>query len=270
MRNTPGLDANTTATKMLSWFGVDRDDAERIRVEDQADIDPAADDKRQAEQQVDPVGSILEARPEQRREEDDREDEEHARQRIWNRRVHDRRIDQQIEQQDDRKGEHEVGQERQDRIDPAAVVASRQPERDADHNGEGGSRRGDDQHDLAAEHHAAEHVARQPVTAKQIGPPAARFDRSGQRVLHDRYLSERVERRDVAGKDCREQPEKADRHAGDADAAVEQLPVQSELLLVVDARAEHDCQRQPHRPEARKKAKENLEPADVLHSGAPT
>ncbi len=39
----------------VQLVGLDRDDAERIGVEDEADIDPAADDDGQAEQQVEPV-----------------------------------------------------------------------------------------------------------------------------------------------------------------------------------------------------------------------
>ena len=108
---------------------------------------------------------------------------------VGDRRVHDAGRHQQVEQQDHREGQHEIGEEGQDRVDPAAIVAGRQAERDADHQREGGRRRRDDQHDLAAEHHAAEHVARQLVAAEQIDLPRRRLDRARQRVLHDRHLA---------------------------------------------------------------------------------
>ena len=186
MRNTPGLDANTTATKMLSWFGSIWTMPQRIGVEDQAGIDPAADHQRQPEQQIEPVRPALEAGAEQRREEDDREQEEQPGHAVGDRRLHDARRHQQVEQQDHREGQHEIGQERQDRVDAAAVVAGRQAERDADHQREGGRRRRDDQHDLAAIDHAAEHVAGELVAAEQVDLLRDRLDRAGQRVLHDR------------------------------------------------------------------------------------
>ncbi len=50
--------------------------------------------------------------------------------------------DQQVEQQDHREGEDEVGEEGQHGVEPAAEVARRQAQRDADHEGEdrGGGR----------------------------------------------------------------------------------------------------------------------------------
>ena len=80
--------------------------------------------------------------------------------RVGDRRVHDARRHQQVEQQDHREGQHEIGQKGQHRVDLAAVIAGRQAERDADHQREAGRRRRDDQHDLAAVDHAAENTSR--------------------------------------------------------------------------------------------------------------
>ena len=60
--------------------------------------------------------------------------------------------------------------------------------------------------------------------AGSIAPGSASF------MIGD--LAKRIERRDLRGEDRREQPEEADRHADDADAAVEQLAVEAEPLLV--------------------------------------
>ena len=202
--------------------------------------------QRQPEQQIEPVRPVLEPRVEQRGEEDDREQEEQPGHAVGDRRVHDARRHQQVEQQDHREGQHEIGEERQDRVDPPAVIAGRQAERDADHQREGGRRRRDDQHDLAAVDHAAEHVAGQLVAAEQdrpcrevgsIAPGSASFMigtwPSGSKGA--------IGRREDRG----EQPEEADRHADDADAAVEQLAVEAEPLLVDEAGAKHDRHARP-------------------------
>ncbi len=154
-------------------------------------------------------------------------------------------------------------------FDPSAVIAGGQAERDADHQGEGGRRRRDDQHDLAAEHHAAEHVAGELVAAEQVDLARSRLDGARQRVLHDRHLAQRIEGRDGRGEDRGEQPEEADGYPGYADAAVEKLAVEAELLLECEACAKHDHQAQPDRPEPGKYAEEDLETPDMFHPRRP-
>jgi hypothetical protein len=46
----PGLEANTTAAKMFNWFGV-IDDAERVKIKHQTEIDPCSDEDRQPSSQ---------------------------------------------------------------------------------------------------------------------------------------------------------------------------------------------------------------------------
>ena len=173
---------------------LDGDDAQRIGVEDKTGIDPASDQQRQRELDGDQLRPVLEPRVEQDGEKDDRKQEEQSRQPIGDRRVHDAGRHQKVEKQDHRKGQHQIGQKRQDRVDPAAIVAGRQAERDADHQREGGRGRRDDQHDLAAEHHAAEHIAGELVATEEIRLAGRRVDRTRQCVLHDRHLRQRIER----------------------------------------------------------------------------
>ena len=86
----------------------------------------------------------------------------------------DFRRDQQVEQQDHREGQHEVGEERQEGVQPAAEVARGQAQRDAHHEGEERGRGRDGQHRPRAHHHAAEDVAGQ-VVAAQAGTRRSRL-----------------------------------------------------------------------------------------------
>ena len=117
----------------VQLVGVDRDDAQRIGVEHQAGIDPAADDQGQDKLHGQHLRPVPEPRREKHREEDDREQEEQPRQPVGDRRVHDAGRHQQVEQEDDGEGEHQIGEERQHRVHPAAIIAGRQTERGADH-----------------------------------------------------------------------------------------------------------------------------------------
>src|SRR5690606_29662356 len=98
-----------------------------------------------------------------------------------------------------------------------------------------------------------------------------RLDGTGQRVLHDRNLAERIERRDGGREDRGEKPEVTDADADDAHGAVEQLAVEAKPLLVVEAGAHNDGERNPHRPEGGDDAEDDLQPANILevHPAAP-
>ena len=150
-------------------------------------------------------------------EQHDRKGEEDRRQRIGDRRLQDARRHQEVEQEDDREGQHQIGQEGQRRVDAAAEIAGRQAERDADRKREQRRERRDDEHDAGAGDDPAEHVARQLVAAEQVGQAGVRIDRARRRVLQFRDLAERIEELDLLGENRREQPEADQQEPGESD-----------------------------------------------------
>src|SRR5690606_31727905 len=198
-------------------------------------------------------------------EENNRKQEEQARHAIGDRRVHDAWRDQQVEQQNHGEGQHEIGKERKDGIDPSAVIAGRQAQRDTDHQCKAGGGRRDDEHDLAAVDHAGEHVTRQLVASEQEGLSRFRLDGAWKGVLHHHELLQRIEGRDRGGENRRKEPEQANGQTRNAYAAVVKLPVETQLLLVVIARHHHHRQGQPDRPEAEENAQDDVENSDKFN-----
>ena len=198
-------------------------------------------------------------------EQHDRKQKEDRGERVGNRRLQDARRDQEIEQQDDREREHEIGEERQERVDAAAEISRGKAERDAQRQGEQGRQGSDHQDDAAAGDDAGEHVAREPVAAEQIGKPGGGLDGARQRVLHFRDLPERVEQHDPFGEDRREQPEADQQQTREPGSGFEDLPVEAELATERQARAQDDRQTQPDRKQLIERAQRDLKRVEELH-----
>ncbi len=193
------------------------------------------------------------ARVPQDHHEHHREDKQHRRHIDGYPGLHDFRRDQQVEQQDHREGQHEVGQERQHRVELAAVVTRRQAQRDADHEGKDGGEGRDQDHFDTARDDPAEHVAAQVVTAQQVIGPRRRIGcadqlgigRAGQFLLHRRGLIQRIVRADQVHRTCEKRgvdPEQYQQQADHPDRAVEQFAIKAQLALVGDRKSKGDYQ----------------------------
>ena len=183
MRKMPGPEASATATKMLSVLGLTwmSPNGSALKTKVANSHPPAIEGQRQPERERAGLGAI--AGDEEHAEQHDRKGEEDRRQRIGDRRLENARRHQEVEQEDDREGQHQIGQERQHRVDAAAEIAGRQAERDADRERQQRRQRRDDEHDAGAGDDPAEHVARQLVAAEQVGQAGVRIDRARRRVL---------------------------------------------------------------------------------------
>ena len=120
----------------------------------------------------------------------------HRRHRAGDRGLADLGRDQEVEEQDHREGQHEVREEAQHGVEPAADVAGGQPEGDPDHVGEERREGRDRHHRPAAVDHAAEDVAPERVAAEEEGQPALGVDRPGRLVLQRADLHVGIEDRD--------------------------------------------------------------------------
>ena len=133
-----------------------REQPGRVPEPGQPEIAEAADQQRPARGSSQSTSGRSRKRLQKKtRHEEHREEEEHRRHGAGDRRLADLGRDQQVEEQDHREGEHEVGEEAQHGVEPAAEVAGRQPEGDADHVGEERRERRDRHHRAAAVDHAA-------------------------------------------------------------------------------------------------------------------
>ena len=112
--------------------GADLEEAERIGVEDEGREQPCARDRgqRQPERKLAWLRAIT--GDEVYAEQCNRKGEEKRRQRIRDWRLENARRHQEVEQKDDREGQHQIGEEGQRSVDAAAEIAGRQAERDAD------------------------------------------------------------------------------------------------------------------------------------------
>src|SRR5215207_9823379 len=71
-------------------------------------------------------------------------------------------------EQQDREGEHDVGQPREHRVDPSAEVPGEQPDRDADEHREAGRDERDLERDARAVDRAREDVPAETVDAERV------------------------------------------------------------------------------------------------------
>ena len=255
----------------VEHVGVHRPHAQRVFVEGKPEIGPKPDHQRDADVKV-AFGRVgEEARVEERDKEDHREDEQHRCQHHRDAGVADFRGDQQVEQQDHREGQHEVGKERQRGVQLAAEIARRQAQRDAHDEGECGGGGGDGQHATRAHHHAREHVAGKMVgTQQEIAILAIDHvfqRRAGRRVFHPAELCDRVHGDDHIREDRGVDPEHHQRKADHADGAVKQFAEQAKLALVADRKREGGDQRDPDRQELLGDAGKDLAPGKqcVVH-----
>ena len=266
MRKMPGPEASATATKMLSVLGLTWNEPERVGVEDEGREQPCAREQGEREPQRERAGPCAIAGDERHAEQHDRKGEEDRGQHIRDRRLQNARRHQEVEEDDDREGQHQIGQERQHGVDAAAEIAGREPEHDARREREQRRQRRDDEHDAGAGDDPAEHVARQLVAAEQIGQAGMRIDRAGRRELQFRDLAERIEELDLSGENRREQPEADEKEPGESDAARNHVTVKPEPAAKDEAQAKDEREARPDRNELLEDLENDLSRAQELQA----